>query len=98
MQECIATLRDNKAKLEELRSTLASLGKQALLDRKEQIKKLAREHRDANSLTDAELDESLKEIELLNQQIEEKERGFSILAILKHRKYYTEYFITFFYF
>ena len=74
MQDCIATLRDNKAKLEELRSTLASLGKQALLDRKEQIKKLAREHRDANSLTDAELDESLKEIELLNQQIEEKER------------------------
>ena len=74
MQECIATLRDNKAKLEELRSTLASLGKQALLDRKAQIKQLAREHRDANSLTDAELTESLEEIELLNKQIEEKEQ------------------------
>lgn len=74
MQDCVAKIRDNKAKLEELRSTLASLGKQALLDRKAQIKQLAREHRDANSLTDEELTESLNEIELLNKQIEEKEK------------------------
>lgn len=71
MQDDVAIIRDSTAKIEELRSQLASLGKQDLLDRKEQIKKLAREHRDDGSIENAELDEKIAEVEALNQQIAE---------------------------
>lgn len=71
MQDDVAIIRDSTAKIEELRSQLASLGKQDLLDRKEQIKKLAREHRDDGSIENAELEEKIAEVEALNQQIAE---------------------------
>ena len=71
MQDNIATIRDCNAKLEELRSKLASFGKQELLDRKEKIKQLAREHRDDGSLENTELEEKIAEVEALNQQIAE---------------------------
>ena len=71
MQECIATIRESTAKIEELRSRLTSLGKQDLLDRKEQIKKLAREHRDDGTLENTELEEKIAEVESLNEQIAE---------------------------
>lgn len=77
MQDNIATIRDCNAKLEELRASLTSLGKQALIDRKEQIKKLAREHRDDGSIDNVELEEKIAEVEALNEQIseiEEKEK------------------------
>ena len=71
MQDNIATIRDCNAKLEELRASLTSLGKQALIDRKEQIKKLAREHRDDGSIDNVELEEKIAEVEALNEQIAE---------------------------
>lgn len=71
MQDNIATIRDCNAKLEELRSKLASFNKQELLDRKEKIKQLAREHRDDGSLENTELEEKIAEVEALNQQIAE---------------------------
>lgn len=71
MQDDVAIIRDSTAKIEELRSRLASLGKQDLLDRKEQIKQLAREHRDNGSIENAELEEKIAEVEALNQQIAE---------------------------
>lgn len=71
MQDNIATIRDCNARLEELRSSLNALNKQSLLDRKEQIKKLAREHRDDGSLANEELDEKIAEVEALNSQIAE---------------------------
>lgn len=68
MLESIATIRDCNAKLEELRTSLLNLpNKQDLLARKEQIKKLAREHRD--SLSNDELDNNIAEVEALNNQI-----------------------------
>lgn len=69
MQNDIAIIRECNAKLEELRSSLVSLGKKDLEDRKEQIKKLAREHRDDGSLGNAELEEKIAEVEALNSQI-----------------------------
>lgn len=71
MQDDVAIIRDSTAKIEELRSRLQALGKQDLLDRKEQIKKLAREHRDDGSIENAELEEKIAEVEALNQQIAE---------------------------
>lgn len=71
MQDDVAIIRDSTAKIEELRSRLEALGKQDLLDRKEQIKKLAREHRDDGSIENAELEEKIAEVEALNQQIAE---------------------------
>lgn len=72
MQDNIATIRDCNARLEELRSSLTALGnKDELIARKEQIKKLAREHRDDGSLGNEELDEKIAEVEALNTQISE---------------------------
>lgn len=71
MQDNIATIRDCNARLEELRSKLATLNKQELLDRKEKIKQLAREHRDDGSLENTELEEKIAEVEALNEQIAE---------------------------
>lgn len=70
MQDNIATIRDCNARLEELRSSLTALGnKDELIARKEQIKKLAREHRDDGSLGNEELEEKIAEVEALNTQI-----------------------------
>lgn len=72
MQDNIATIRDCNARLEELRSSLTALGnKDELIARKEQIKKLAREHRDDGSLGNEELEEKIAEVEALNTQISE---------------------------
>lgn len=71
MQNDIAIIRDGSAKLEELRSSLLSLNKNDLIARKEQIKKLAREHRD--TLSNEDLDNNIAEVEALNSQIEEIE-------------------------
>ena len=67
MNSCIQEIRDENAKLEELRASLLSLNKDGLINRKNQIKQLAREHRD--SLSNDELDENIKEVEALNTQI-----------------------------
>ena len=68
MQDNIATIRDCNARLEELRSSLTALGnKDELIARKEQIKKLAREHRDDGSLGNEELEEKIAEVEALNE-------------------------------
>lgn len=70
MQDNIANIRDCNARLEELRSSLTALGnKDELIARKEQIKKLAREHRDDGSLGNEELEEKIAEVEALNTQI-----------------------------
>lgn len=71
MQNDIAIIRDCNVRLEELRSSL--LDKKSLLDRKEQIKALAREHRD--SLSNEELDKNIAEVEALNSQIREAEKA-----------------------
>lgn len=71
MQDNVAIIRDGNARLEELRASLSSLGKQELLDRKEQIKKLAMEHRDDGSMGNEQLDEKIAEVEALNEQIAE---------------------------
>ena len=72
MQDDIAIIRDGNAKIEELRASITALGnKQELIDRKEQIKKLAREHRDDGSLANEELEEKIAEVEALNTQIAE---------------------------
>jgi len=71
MDNNIAQIRESNARLEELRSKLSSLGKQDLLDRKEKIKQLAREHRDDGSLENADLEEKIAEVEALNEQIAE---------------------------
>lgn len=71
MQDNVAIIRDSSAKIEELRSRIDSLGKQQLLDRKEQIKKLAREHRDDGTLENTDLEEKIAEVESLNEQIAE---------------------------
>lgn len=71
MDNNIAQIRESNAKLEELRSKLSGLGKQDLLDRKEKIKQLAREHRDDGSLENADLEEKIAEVEALNEQIAE---------------------------
>lgn len=71
MQTEIATIRDCNARIEELRSSLLALGKEDLISRKEQIKKLAREHRDDGSLANEELEEKIAEVEALNEQIAE---------------------------
>lgn len=71
MQDNVAIIRDGNARLEELRASLSSLNKQELLDRKEQIKKLAMEHRDDGSMGNEQLDEKIAEVEALNEQIAE---------------------------
>ena len=71
MQDNVAIIRETPAKIEMLRSKLNSLGKQELLDRKEQIKKLAREHRDDGTLENKDLEEKIAEVETLNEQIAE---------------------------
>lgn len=71
MQDNITIIRDGNAKLEELRSMLNSLNKDELIEKKEKIKQLAREHRDDGSLGNEELDENIAEVEALNSQIEE---------------------------
>ncbi len=71
MDNNIAQIRESNARLEELRSKLSGLGKQDLLDRKEKIKQLAREHRDDGSLENADLEEKIAEVEALNEQIAE---------------------------
>lgn len=72
MQNNIADIRDCNAKLEELRASLSLLpNKQNLIARKEQIKQLAREHRD--TLSNDELDGNIAEVEALNTQIAEVE-------------------------
>lgn len=72
MLESIATIRECNAELDELRASLSNLpNKQDLLSRKEQIKKLAREHRD--SLSNEELDNNISEVEALNSQIADVE-------------------------
>lgn len=70
MQNDIAIIRDCNARLEELRASL--FNKKSLLDRKEQIKALAREHRD--SLSTDEIDKNIAEVEALNTQIREAEK------------------------
>lgn len=70
MQNDIAIIRDCNARLEELRASL--FNKKSLLDRKEQIKALAREHRD--SLSTDEVDKNIAEVEALNTQIREAEK------------------------
>lgn len=68
MLDSIATVRDCSAELDELRTSLLNLpNKQDLIARKEQIKQLAREHRD--SLSNDELDNNISEVEALNTQI-----------------------------
>lgn len=74
MVEEIATIRDGNARLEELRTALTSIGKESLIDRKEQIKKLAREHRDDGTLENKQLDDSIAEIEEINGKIKEAEK------------------------
>lgn len=74
MVEEIATIRDGNARLEELRTALTSIGKESLIDRKEQIKKLAREHRNAGTLENKQLDDSIAEIEEINGKIKEAEK------------------------
>ena len=74
MVEEIATIRDGNARLEELRSALTSIGKESLIDRKELIKKLAREHRDNGTLENKQLDDSIAEIEEINGKIKEAEK------------------------
>lgn len=74
MQDEVAIIRDGNAKIEELRASITALNKQELIDRKEQIKKLAREHRDDGSLANEELDQNIAEVEALNTQIAEVEK------------------------
>ena len=74
MVEEIATIRDGNARLEELRTALTSIGKESLIDRKEQIKKLAREHRDNGTLENKQLDDSIAEIEEINGKIKKAEK------------------------
>ena len=66
MQDEIAIIRDCNARLQELRSSLTSLGKQDLIDKKEKIKLLAREHRDDGSLGNEELEEKIAEVEKID--------------------------------
>lgn len=72
MDSNIATIRDLNSKLEELRSKFSLFKKDDLLARKEQIKKLAREHRD--TMTDEKADADIREVEELNTQIAEAEK------------------------
>ena len=74
MQKEIAEVRNLTMELEEMRSKLALFKKDDLLARKEQIKKLAREHRDDGTLTDNTLNENLQEVEDINSKIAEAEK------------------------
>ena len=74
MQKDIAEVRNLTMELEEMRSKLALFKKDDLLARKEQIKKLAREHRDDGTLTDNTLNENLQEVEDINSKIAEAEK------------------------
>ena len=72
MQKEIAEVRTLTTELEELRSKLALFKKDDLLARKEQIKKLAREHRD--TMTDNNLDDNIKEVEEINSKLAEADK------------------------
>lgn len=71
MQNDIAFIKESSARLEELRLSLMGLDKKNLLEKKEQIKQLAREHRD--TLSNEQLDNNIAEVEALNSQIAEVE-------------------------
>ena len=72
MQKEIAEVRNLTMELEELRSKLALFKKDDLLAKKEQIKKLAREHRD--TMTDNNLDDNIKEVEEINSKLAEADK------------------------
>lgn len=74
MQKDIAEVRNLTMELEEMRSKLALFKKDDLFAKKEQIKKLAREHRDNGTLTDNDLNENLQEVEDINSKIAEAEK------------------------